>query len=210
VLIGCALVFGHRLVAHGDGTIGRSTRRFRFLTGLGMGGAMPNRDRPHLRIHASSSSRDGRDDDDLRVFVWVRCVGGFVAAAQSSRASDGRRCSSLAECTPLLIAAAAFAGCQTRFDFFWSGRRADERARVYLTRIAPGASLPPTLSAGPDESRPARRVAVGQLFAARRAMGTILIWVVYFMNLLNLYFLNSWLPTIIQRRERAGWRRRSG
>ena len=25
----------------------------------------------------------------------------------------------------------------------------------------------------------------------------MLIWVVYFMNLLNLYFLNSWLPTII-------------
>ena len=38
---------------------------------------------------------------------------------------------------------------------------------------------------------------VKQLFGGRRATGTALIWVVYFMNLLNLYFLNSWLPTII-------------
>jgi AAHS family 4-hydroxybenzoate transporter-like MFS transporter len=28
-------------------------------------------------------------------------------------------------------------------------------------------------------------------------VATLLIWVVYFMNLLNLYFLNSWLPTIM-------------
>jgi AAHS family 4-hydroxybenzoate transporter-like MFS transporter len=38
---------------------------------------------------------------------------------------------------------------------------------------------------------------VAQLFTDGRALPTILIWVVYFMNLLNLYFLNSWLPTII-------------
>ena len=36
-----------------------------------------------------------------------------------------------------------------------------------------------------------------QLFTEGRAVATALIWVVYFMNLLNLYFLNSWLPTII-------------
>ena len=36
-----------------------------------------------------------------------------------------------------------------------------------------------------------------QLFTEGRAVATLLIWVVYFMNLLNLYFLNSWLPTII-------------
>ena len=36
-----------------------------------------------------------------------------------------------------------------------------------------------------------------QLFTEGRAAATALIWVVYFMNLLNLYFLTSWLPTII-------------
>jgi len=38
---------------------------------------------------------------------------------------------------------------------------------------------------------------VTELFTDGRALPTVLIWTVYFMNLLNLYFLNSWLPTII-------------
>jgi AAHS family 4-hydroxybenzoate transporter-like MFS transporter len=37
---------------------------------------------------------------------------------------------------------------------------------------------------------------VVELFRAGRARTTILLWVVNFMNLLNLYFLSNWLPTI--------------
>src|ERR1700674_5850395 len=35
-----------------------------------------------------------------------------------------------------------------------------------------------------------------KLFQEGRAPGTILLWTIYFMNLLNLYFLSSWLPTV--------------
>ena len=35
-----------------------------------------------------------------------------------------------------------------------------------------------------------------QLFTGGRAKMTILLWVINFMNLLNLYFLSNWLPTI--------------
>jgi AAHS family 4-hydroxybenzoate transporter-like MFS transporter len=37
-----------------------------------------------------------------------------------------------------------------------------------------------------------------QLFRAGRATGTALLWIVNFMNLLNLYFLSSWLPTVVR------------
>ena len=61
------------------------------------------------------------------------------------------------------------------------------------------------LSPGHDEHAPSQRDSahapgsfiVAELFTNGRAMATTLIWVIYFMNLLNLYFLNSWLPTII-------------
>jgi AAHS family 4-hydroxybenzoate transporter-like MFS transporter len=96
-----------------------------------------------------------------------------------------------------VIAVAAFVWLPDSIRFLLVKGGADDRVRSHLARIAPGVSLPQTLSAGPDESRPQGAFAVTQLFAARRATGTILIWVVYFMNLLNLYFLNSWLPTII-------------
>ena len=98
--------------------------------------------------------------------------------------------------------AAAYRGCalpwlpdSIRFLLVKGGR--DDRARRYLARIAPDVSLPETLSAGLDETPTRDAFVVAQLFTGGRAAGTTLIWVVYFMNLLNLYFLNSWLPTII-------------
>jgi AAHS family 4-hydroxybenzoate transporter-like MFS transporter len=36
-----------------------------------------------------------------------------------------------------------------------------------------------------------------QLFTHGRALATVLLWVVFFMNLLNLYFLSNWLPTVM-------------
>ena len=38
---------------------------------------------------------------------------------------------------------------------------------------------------------------VTQLFTERRARTTLLLWAMFFMSLLDLYFLNSWLPTVI-------------
>src|SRR5207244_9892260 len=35
------------------------------------------------------------------------------------------------------------------------------------------------------------------LFYEGRAVGTSLLWIINFMNLLNLYFLASWLPTVV-------------
>jgi AAHS family 4-hydroxybenzoate transporter-like MFS transporter len=50
------------------------------------------------------------------------------------------------------------------------------------------------------EFRGARResgVVATQLFANGRARMTILFWIIFFMSLLDLFFLNNWLPTVI-------------
>ena len=36
------------------------------------------------------------------------------------------------------------------------------------------------------------------LFREGRAIGTTLIWIINFMNLINLYFLSNWLPTVVR------------
>jgi MFS transporter, AAHS family, 4-hydroxybenzoate transporter len=38
---------------------------------------------------------------------------------------------------------------------------------------------------------------VMQLFQGGRGVGTVLLWIVFFMNLLDFYFLQSWLPTVL-------------
>jgi AAHS family 4-hydroxybenzoate transporter-like MFS transporter len=40
-------------------------------------------------------------------------------------------------------------------------------------------------------------VPVVHLFSGGRALVTVLLWLVFFLNLLNLYLLSSWLPTIV-------------
>ena len=43
----------------------------------------------------------------------------------------------------------------------------------------------------------AKGVPIFRLFSDGRALGTGMLWVINFMNLLNLYFLAGWLPTIV-------------
>src|SRR5207253_7308914 len=71
-----------------------------------------------------------------------------------------------------------------------------ERVNRYLSRISPGSGPFDELVVGADEHRSGAFV-VKQLFTEHRTKITLLLWLMFFMNLLNLYFLNSWLPTVI-------------
>jgi AAHS family 4-hydroxybenzoate transporter-like MFS transporter len=55
---------------------------------------------------------------------------------------------------------------------------------------------PDTQFVVPEENRGG--VPVIHLFREGRALGTVLLWVVCFMNLYNLYFLSNWLPTVVR------------
>src|SRR5260370_36466005 len=46
-----------------------------------------------------------------------------------------------------------------------------------------------------DESKP--KIPVGRLFSEGRAWITILLWVIFFAGLMEIFFLTSWLPTTI-------------
>jgi AAHS family 4-hydroxybenzoate transporter-like MFS transporter len=72
----------------------------------------------------------------------------------------------------------------------------DKRVAHSLARIAPGVS-PDLARSLVIEERPAQEFVVKQLFATGRTPMTLLIWVIFFMSLLDLYFLNAWLPTVI-------------
>jgi MFS transporter, AAHS family, 4-hydroxybenzoate transporter len=159
VLIACALIFGIGSLLTATAQSVQTLVIYRALTGLGMGGAMPN-------AIALTSERMPAHRRGTSV-TWMICgfslgaaVGGFVAAALIPR-FGWQSVFIVGGTTPMLIAAAAF-------------RWLPDSVRV-----------------------PPREFPVAALFTDGRTLPTLLIWVVYFMNLLNLYFLNSWLPTII-------------
>src|SRR5262249_14486175 len=57
-------------------------------------------------------------------------------------------------------------------------------------------AMPDEIIAGKDEHE-GGSFSVAQLFADGRAGTTLLLWIMFFMNLLNLWFLNNWLPLIM-------------
>jgi AAHS family 4-hydroxybenzoate transporter-like MFS transporter len=95
---------------------------------------------------------------------------------------------------PLVIAVMAMVLLPESIRFLLG--RPDGRARAdrYLARIAPAANHAAVV-ADPDAT--VSGFVVARLFGDGRAAVTLLIWVLYFTNLLVLYFLNSWLPTIM-------------
>jgi AAHS family 4-hydroxybenzoate transporter-like MFS transporter len=70
-----------------------------------------------------------------------------------------------------------------------------EQLRRWVQRLNP---REPVAEATRFAVREARRSGAPmiQLFHQGLALRTVLLWTVYFMNLLNLYFLSSWLPTV--------------
>jgi AAHS family 4-hydroxybenzoate transporter-like MFS transporter len=77
------------------------------------------------------------------------------------------------------------------------GRPEATRVRIgrWLKRIAPGLQMNDNVEFVLTEKKHAG-VSFVRLFHQGRAGGTSLIWVVNFLNLLNLYFLAAWLPTV--------------
>jgi AAHS family 4-hydroxybenzoate transporter-like MFS transporter len=52
-----------------------------------------------------------------------------------------------------------------------------------------------------DEGESQHRLSVAQLFNSGRAQATVLLWIVFFINLGLLHLLASWLPTLLRLRE---------
>src|SRR5437588_2916417 len=74
--------------------------------------------------------------------------------------------------------------------------RARRPRRRHPRRIDPAASIPAGATFTVEEHK-AKGFVVRRLFANGRGPFTLLIWLVFFMSLLDLYFVTNWLPTII-------------
>jgi MFS transporter, AAHS family, 4-hydroxybenzoate transporter len=73
---------------------------------------------------------------------------------------------------------------------------ANARVAQLLGFVAPNAALAPATQFVVHEPALAG-MPVLHLFKAGRTLVTLLLWVVFFMSLLDLYFLTNWLPTVL-------------
>jgi AAHS family 4-hydroxybenzoate transporter-like MFS transporter len=96
---------------------------------------------------------------------------------------------------PLLIGTAMFFLLPESLQFLALYRKHPEKLAKWLRRVDPNVAITRQTEFAVREQRQ-RGVPLVKLFQQGRAPRTMLLWAVYFMNLLNLYFLSSWLPTV--------------
>ena len=194
VLVGCCFAFGSFSLLTATAHSVESLALFRLLTGLGLGGAMPN----SIAITSEYMPKRLRATAITTMFIGMplgAAVSGFAAAALVPQ-FGWQAVFVVGGVIPLLIGAWVFAALPESIRFLiLKGNERDRIARL-LSRIAPEGTSYGELSIGGGDHRPAGFI-VKQLFIEGRGNVTALMWLMFFMNLLALFFLVSWLPTLM-------------
>ena len=141
---------------------------YRFLTGLGLGGAMPN------AVALTSEYTPKRLQPIIVGAIFVGMPAGALIASQAASLMiplwGWRSVFVLGGVLPLAVAIALVKYLPESVEWKTQKARHTEIARVPVT----------------------------DLFTEGRAPGTLLLWVPFFMNLLILYFILSWLPALLR------------
>jgi len=166
----------------------------RFLTGLGLGGAMPNA----IAMTSEFNPRRRRATMVMIMFCGFSvgaALGGLLAAALIPQ-FGWRSVFVVGGVAPLLLVPILALRLPESVRFLALTGRANERVAQLLGFISPRASFAPATQFVVHEPGSAG-IPVLHLFKSGRTPVTLLLWVVFFMSLLDLYFLSNWLPTVL-------------
>jgi len=195
VLIICALTFAAGSLLTARAVSVAELTAFRVLTGVGLGGAMPNA----IALTSEYMPERSRNAAVITMFcgfsVGSACAG-WVAASLIGR-FGWRSIFLVGGSIPILLALISLAVLPESIRFLVLKGGQEKRIRGYLSRIAPGTVTPAKMIATDNGRTTGASFVVRQLFEGLRARVTLLIWMLFFMNLLNLWLLNNWLPTIL-------------
>jgi AAHS family 4-hydroxybenzoate transporter-like MFS transporter len=166
----------------------------RFLTGLGLGGAMPNA----IALTAEFNPRRRRATMVMIMFCGFSvgaAISGFLAAALIPH-FGWRSVFVVGGLAPLLLTPVLAWRLPESVRFLALTGQANDRVAQLLTYIAPKAAFAPATRFVVNEPELAG-IPVLHLFRDGRTLVTLLLWVVFFMSLLDIYFLANWLPIVL-------------
>jgi len=179
----------------------------RFLTGLGLGGAMPN------LIALTTEYSPKR----LKAFMVVAMFSGFplgavvggIVSAHLVGLYGWQSIFVLGGVAPIALAFVLIRHLPESIPFLVKkANRQIEQGAAADAAITRGLVARHMIAMGPGESFDADTVftiseatplksSVAALFAQGRGIGTLMLWTIHFTNLLTYYFLVGWLPTVL-------------
>jgi AAHS family 4-hydroxybenzoate transporter-like MFS transporter len=166
----------------------------RFLTGLGLGGAMPNT----IAMTSEFSPHRRRATMVMIMFCGFSAgaaLGGLLAAALIPQ-FGWRSVFVVGGVAPLLLVPILALRLPESVRFLALTGQANARVAELLASINPKVAFASATQFVIHEPGLAG-MPVLHLFRDGRTLVTILLWVVFFMSLLDLYFLTNWLPTVL-------------
>jgi AAHS family 4-hydroxybenzoate transporter-like MFS transporter len=168
----------------------------RFLTGIGLGGVMPNA----IALTSEYSPRSRRTIMVMVMFsaVTIGSALGGALAARLIPVFGWQGVFWVGALLPIAVAPALLAWLPESLHVL-AARPDRAGVDALLRRIDPRLAVAPgSQFVMGHERQPAFRTP--HLFRQERLPVTLLLWVIFFMNLLDIYFLNNWLPTLFDAR----------
>lgn len=195
VLIGSVLLFGTCSIACAFAHSTALLMLLRLVTGVGLGGAMPSAG-TLLSEYLPAKRRSLLTNVMYCGFPLGASTGGFLAATVIPRLG-WPAVFVVGGALPLILSVGLLylpESIQFMVVRQWPAHRI---ARV-LARM-PHMMIPtaPSTHTVAHHARAEKRAHVGMIVSHRFALGTVMLWVGYFMGLLVFYLLTSWLPSIL-------------
>jgi AAHS family 4-hydroxybenzoate transporter-like MFS transporter len=166
---------------------------YRFLAGLGLGGALAN----GSALVVEYTPRRMQ----VTAVVWLflgfslgSMIGGFLSSSIIS-AFTWRSIFYIGACVPLLMVPVLWIWLPESIRFLSLQSSGQASAGRLIRRVAP-AYIPEPGEVYVTNEPHGEDFPVRQIFQDGRSLGTLLMWVISFMSLLDIFFLQNWLPTI--------------
>jgi MFS transporter, AAHS family, 4-hydroxybenzoate transporter len=166
----------------------------RFLTGAGLGAAAPS------AVALTSEYNPKRLRATFVLLIYCGFSLGFVAAgglaAWMLPSLGWRSLFWMGAAAPLVISVFLVTSLPESFHFLINSGAAPEKVRAVLYQFIPGVRTLADAQRFALESKDGR-IAIYDLFKGACGFGTVILWVVFALNLAEFYALQSWLPTIL-------------
>lgn len=196
VLVGAVLVFGGFSLASAYATNVDQLLVLRLLTGIGLGAGMPNAT-TLLSEYTPERLKSLLVTSMFCGFNLGMAGGGFLSAKMIP-AYGWHSLLVIGGVLPLLLLLVLMAWLPESARFLVVRNRGTEKVRKTLAPIAPDVVAQAGSFSVPEQRVVATRNVFAVIFSGTYGLGTVLLWLTYFMGLVIVYLLTSWLPTLMR------------
>lgn len=196
VLVGAVLVFGGFSLASAYATNVDQLLVLRLLTGIGLGAGMPNAT-TLLSEYTPERLKSLLVTSMFCGFNLGMAGGGFLSAKMIP-AYGWHSLLVIGGVLPLLLLLVLMAWLPESARFLVVRNRGTEKVRKTLAPIAPDVVAQAGSFSVPEQKVVATRNVFAVIFSGTYGLGTVLLWLTYFMGLVIVYLLTSWLPTLMR------------